>query len=63
MMEDGKPFDYSFFKRQSWVFIYDNFAAADLLLRVLRSGNTLLVDTNYPSETYPIDLVAIQAQA
>ncbi|OGU67095.1 MAG: hypothetical protein A2W30_03840 [Ignavibacteria bacterium RBG_16_36_9] len=61
MMEDGKPFDYSFFKSDQSMGIYPTITAAvtDLKLRGVAGPVTfLLVDTNYPSETYPIDLTA-----
>src|SRR4030066_2462713 len=59
MMEDGKPFDYSFFKSDQSMGIYPTITAAvtDLKLRGVAGPVTfLLVDTNYPSETYPIVL-------
>jgi len=61
MMEDGKPFDYSFFKSDQSMGVYPTITSAvtDLLLRGVSGPVTfLLVDTNYPSETYPIDLIA-----
>ncbi len=61
MMEDGKPFDYSFFKSDQSMGVYPTITAAvtDLKLRGVAGAVTfLLVDTNYPTETYPIDLTA-----
>ena len=60
MMENGKPFDQSFFSDNT-LGIYPTITAArnDLILRGVSGPVTfLLVDTNYPSETYPIDLIA-----
>jgi hypothetical protein len=61
MMEDGKPFDYSFFMSDASMGVYPTITAArnDLILRGVSGPVTfLLVDTNYPSETYPIELTA-----
>jgi hypothetical protein len=62
MMEDGKPFDYSFFKSDQSMGVYPTItsAIADLVLRGIAGAVTfLLVDTNYPTETYPLLIPAI----
>lgn len=62
MMEDGKPFDYSFFKSDQSMGVYPTITSAitDLVLRGIAGPVTfLLVDTNYPTETYPLLIPAI----
>jgi hypothetical protein len=61
IMEDGRPFDLSFFSSTESRGVYPTITAAinDLKLRGVSGAVTfLLVDANYPSETYPIDLTA-----
>jgi len=57
MMENGKPFDYSFFKSEQSMGVYPTITSAinDLILRGIAGPVTfLLVDADYPTETYPL---------
>lgn len=57
MMENGKPFDQTFFRNNSTLGVYPTItsAIADLVLRGIAGPVTfLLVDSDYPSETYPL---------
>lgn len=57
MMENGKPFDYSFFKSNKSMGVYPTITSAvnDLILRGIAGPVTfLLVDSDYPTETYPM---------
>jgi hypothetical protein len=60
MMENGKPFDTRFFSTDESRGIYPTLSAAttDLNLRgAIGPVTFLLVDSNYPNETYPIDIL------
>lgn len=62
LMENGKPFDQSFFRGDQTFGIYPTLtsAVADLTLRGVNGPVTLsLVDNLYPNETYPILIPAI----
>jgi hypothetical protein len=62
IMENGKPFDTGFFRSDESDGVYPTItsAVADLILRGVSGPVTfLLVDTDYPSETYPIMIPAI----
>ena len=57
MMENGKPFDYSFFKSNQSMGVYPTITSAitDLIARGVSGPVTfLLVDSDYPTETYPL---------
>lgn len=62
MMENGKPFDTNFFLSPESRGVYPTITAAvnDLVLRGVDGPVTFsLVDTDYPNETYPIDLTSV----
>jgi hypothetical protein len=56
-MENGKPFDQTFFRNNNSLGVYPTItsAIADLTLRGISGPVTfLLVDSDYPTETYPL---------
>src|SRR5574338_551299 len=62
LMENGKPFDQSFFSNNEALGVYPTLTAAvaDVNLRGISGPVTLsLVDSDYPNETYPIEFLEV----